>query len=396
MLSRISETAAGPVTRPRTASRRSVTDPPAVLVELLEPTGIRFNGNRPWDIRIHDPAVYDRVLRDGSLGLGECYMEGGWDSDRLDETFHHLLSHDLDASIHGIARLRFAALWLGHVLTNRQSRSRAFEVGERHYDIGNDIYEAMLDSSMSYSCGYWEHAEDLEQAQQAKLALACRKLMLEPGQHLLDIGCGWGGMARYAAEHYGVRVTGITVSKEQQRVAQERCQGLPVEIRLCDYRDLDGRFDRIVSIGMFEHVGPKNYRTFFDVTRRLLIDEGLFLLHTIGNNRTCPTTDAWIDKYIFPNGKVPSAQEIARAIEPFYVLEDWHNFGQDYDRTVMAWWRNFESAWPQLRDKYGGEFYRMWKYYLHCCAGFFRSRQGQLWQIVLSKRSHRGMYRSVR
>jgi len=395
-MSRISQTAAPHPAASRTTTRHAVNEPPAILAELLEPTGVRFNGDQPWDIRVHDPALYDRVLRDGSLGLGESYMAGGWDSDQLDETFNRLLAYDLDERIHGVARLRFAMLWLGHLLMNRQSRARAFQVGERHYDIGNDIYEAMLDSSMSYSCGYWADAEDLEQAQQAKLELTCRKLQLEPGQRLLDIGCGWGGLARYAAERYGVEVTGITVSKEQQRLAQDRCQGLPVEIKLCDYRDLNGRFERIVSIGMFEHVGPKNYRTFFDVTRRLLDDEGLFLLHTIGTNRTTATTDAWIDKYIFPNGRVPSAQRINRAMEPYFVFDDWHNFGQDYDRTLMAWWQNFDAAWPELRAKYGTEFYRMWKYYLHCCAGFFRARQGQLWQIVLSTRKRKDVYRSLR
>jgi len=404
MLSRTSETATGrPAQRPMTipisgaiATSPRAASPPAILVELLEPTGVRFNGDQPWDIRIHDPSVYDRVLRDGSLGLGESYMEGGWDSDQLDETFHRLLAHDVDEAIHGLARLRFAALWLGHVLTNRQSRARAFQVGEQHYDIGNDIYTAMLDSSMSYSCGYWEHARTLEDAQQAKLDLTCRKLMLEPGQRLLDIGCGWGGLARFAAERHGVEVTGVTVSREQQRLAQERCRGLPVDIRLCDYRDLDGRFDRIVSIGMFEHVGPKNYQTYFGITNRLLTDDGLFLLHTIGNNRTCSTTDGWIDKYIFPNGKIPSAREIAQALERYFVVDDWHNFGPDYDRTLMAWWQNFDAAWPALRAKYGEVLYRMWKYYLHSCAGYFRSRQGQLWQIVLSKRTRQTVYRSVR
>jgi len=253
---------------------------------------------------------------------------------------------------------------------------------------------------MNYSCGYWQHADDLEQAQQAKLDLICRKLGLAPGQRVLDIGCGWGAMSQHAAAYHGVEVVGITVSREQARLARERCEGLPVEILLLDYRELPERFgaefDRIVSVGMFEHVGPKNYRTYFDVATRLLRDDGLFLLHTIGNSRTWPTTDAWIDKYIFPNGKIPSAQEIAAAIEPYLVFEDWHNFGLDYDRTLMAWWQNFDTAWPELRGRYDDRFYRMWKYYLHCCAGFFRSRQGQLWQIVLGKRVGRVPYRSVR
>ena len=380
--------------------RRRKRSPPRVLSRLLDPADVHFDGGRPWDIQVHDDALYGRVLRDGSLGLGEAYMDGAWDSEQLDETFTRLLSLELDVALHGIARLRFASAWLGHRLINRQSRTRAFKVGEHHYDIGNDVYRAMLDSQMNYSCGYWQHADDLEQAQQAKLDLICRKLGLAPGQRVLDIGCGWGAMSQYAAAYHGVEVVGITVSREQARLARERCEGLPVEILLLDYRELPERFgaefDRIVSVGMFEHVGPKNYRAYFDVATRLLRDDGLFLLHTIGNSRTWPTTDAWIDKYIFPNGKIPSAQEIAAAIEPYLVFEDWHNFGLDYDRTLMAWWQNFDTAWPELRGRYDDRFYRMWKYYLHCCAGFFRSRQGQLWQIVLGKRVGRVPYRSVR
>jgi len=369
---------------------------PRLLTELLQSTGVCINGDRPWDMQMYDPSVYDRVLRDGSLGLGESYMAGLWDSAQLDETFTRLLSHDLDRRIHGLARLRFLALWLSHVVTNRQSRARAFQVGEHHYDIGNDVYAAMLDETLSYSCGYWAEADDLATAQQAKLDLICRKLELREGQDLLDIGCGWGALCRHAAVHYGARVTGITVSKEQGRLAEERCAGLPVTIRLMDYRDLEGQFDHIVSVGMFEHVGPKNYRTFFRTVARLLRDEGLFLLHTIGDAVTVPTPDPWVDRYIFPNGKTPSAQQLARALEGVFLIEDWHNFGQDYDRTLMAWWRRFDAAWPTLQPSYGDTFYRMWKYYLHSCAGFFRSRQGQLWQLVLTKRTHRGTYRSIR
>ncbi|WP_242470252.1 cyclopropane fatty acyl phospholipid synthase [Thiococcus pfennigii] len=360
---------------PRAMGRR----PPQILADLIAPTGVRFNGDQPWDIRIHDDSVYARALRHGTLGFGEAYMDGAWDSERLDETITRLLSHDLDTRIHGVAKLRFALGWLREVLVNRQSKARAFQVGEHHYDIGNDVYRAMLDSTMSYSCGYWEQAVDLEQAQQAKLALIARKLELVPGQRVLDIGCGWGGLSQYLAAHQGVEVVGITISRDQQRLAEARCAGLPVEIRLMDYRDLPQRdgtgFDRIVSVGMFEHVGPKNYPAYFATAARLLRDEGLFLLHTIGAYRTMPTPDPWIDRYIFPNGRVPAAQQIARAIEPHFLLEDWHNFGQDYDRTLMAWWHNFDAAWPQLRSaRYDERFYRMWKYYLLSCAGMFRAR----------------------
>jgi cyclopropane-fatty-acyl-phospholipid synthase len=323
-------------------------------------------------------------------------MDGAWESERLDETFYRLLSADLERHLTRVARIQFLGLFLKSVLLNRQSRARAFQVGEHHYDIGNDVYTAMLDPTMSYSCAYWKDAETLEQAQLAKLRLTCDKLQLRAGEKLLDIGCGWGGLARFAAENYGVEVTGITVSKEQQKLARERCAGLPVTIELMDYRDIQGRFDKVVSVGMFEHVGPKNYPAYFAAVDRVMAPDGLFLLHTIGNYDTTHTTDAWIDRYIFPNGKAPSARQIASSVEPEFIIEDWHNFGQDYDRTLMAWWRNLDAAWPELADKYGERFYRMFKYYLNSCAGYFRSRQGQLWQLVLSKRSRREIYRSLR
>jgi cyclopropane-fatty-acyl-phospholipid synthase len=376
--------------------RSSRPEPPAVLRDLVASAGVRFNGDAPWDIQVYDERVYRMILTHGSLGFGEAYMDGLWESARMDELFHRLLRADIDEKIGRWTRLRLLAEILRHSLFNLQSSRRAFQVGEQHYDIGNDVFEAMLDPTMSYSCGYWDHASDLAQAQHDKLDLICRKLELQRGERLLEIGCGWGGLASFAARNYGVEVVGITVSKEQQRLARERCAGLPVTIELMDYRDLEGQYDKVVSVGMFEHVGPKNYPAYFDVAQRALKDDGLFLLHTIGNYITSPKTDAWIDKYIFPNGKLPSAKELAAAMERRFVIEDWHNFGPDYDRTLMAWWENFDRAWPALEGKYSKRFYRMWKYYLTSCAGFFRSRQGQLWQLVLSKRQRTPVYRSIR
>jgi cyclopropane-fatty-acyl-phospholipid synthase len=370
--------------------------PPKVLEKLVGEAGIRFNGDAPWDIQVHDPEVYQRILSQGSLGFGEAYMDGLWECERLDELFHLLLSFDINEKIHGITRLRFLAEILRHRLFNLQSAKRAFLVGQQHYDIGNDVFEAMLDSSMSYSCGFWAEADTLEHAQYNKLDLICRKLELRPGDHLLDIGCGWGSMAHHAAEHYGVTVTGITVSSEQQKLAQARCRDLPVKIELMDYRTLEGHFDKIVSIGMFEHVGPKNYTAYFNKVREILEDHGLFLLHTIGDHATSHGTDPWIDRYIFPNGKLPSALQLTATLEGRFLIEDWHNFGTDYDLTLMAWWRNFDAAWGELKRRYDQRFYRMWKYYLMCCAGMFRAKQGQLWQLVLTKRSRPGVYRSLR
>lgn len=370
--------------------------PPPILRDLAAEADVRFNGNRPWDIQVFHPSVYRRILMQGSLGFGESFVDGLWTSKRLDETICRLLSRNVEERVNRRTRLRWVSALLKNLLFNRQSRRRAFQVGERHYDIGNDVYSAMLDPTMSYSCGYWARAEDLQQAQQAKLDLICHKLNLRPGLHLLDIGCGWGGLARHAAEHYGVRVDGITVSREQLTLARERCRGLPVRLELMDYRDLKGSYDRVVSVGMFEHVGPKNYAVFFDTVDRVLKEQGIFLLHTIGEHADTAATDPWIDKYIFPNGKLPSTGRLATAFQPHFILEDWHSFGHDYDLTLMAWWKRFDAAWPSLQARYDESFYRMWKYYLHSCAGFFRSRQGQLWQLVMTKRPRTAVYRSLR
>ena len=381
-------------------ARGRSTEPPAILAELVAQAGVRFNGDRPWDIRVHDAETYHRTLTRGSLGFGEAYMDGLWDTAQLDELFNRLLRADINHKIRVLPRLRLLLAGLGSVLThnllNRQAGRRAYEVGERHYDIGNDIYQAMLDPSMSYSCGYWAEADNLLDAQLAKLDLICRKLELQPGERLLDIGCGWGGLASHAARHYGVEVLGITISREQVKLARQRCAGLPVSIELRDYREQQGRFDKIVSVGMFEHVGPKNYAAYFDTVRRLLAADGLFLLHTIGDFETSNVNDPWIDRYIFPNSVLPSVRHIATVLEPELVLRDWHEFGADYDPTLMAWWENFDAAWPTLCGRYDERFYRMWKYYLHVCAGLFRSGQGQLWQVVFSRRGQHVGYRSVR
>ena len=381
----------------RFASGERQSSPPRVLQELLSEAGIRINGEAAWDLTVHDTALYYRVLRDGSLGFGEAYMDGLWDCPRIDELICRLLSIDADEKISGWRRMLLLGEILRHRLLNLQSPARAWQVGELHYDIGNDVFSAMLDPTMSYSCAYWHNANNLKEAQEGKLDMICRKLELHHGERLLEIGCGWGGLAQYAARHHGVEVLGLTVSREQQALALKRCDGLPVRIELMDYRNLQADpFDKIVSVGMFEHVGGKNYPMFFDTARRLLRRDGLFLLHTIGNYKTAPTTDRWVDRYIFRNGKLPSASEIATVIEDRFLIEDWHNFGIDYDLTLMAWWDNFNRAWPALRSRYSERFYRMWKYYLLMCAGYFRSRQGQLWQLVLSHRSRGDVYRSVR
>lgn len=360
------------------------------IAELLAKADVRLGGNRPWDIRLNDARVPDRVLAAGNLGLGEAYMYGQWTCERLDEFFERVLRARLDEQIEPLRLMLHA---LKAKLFNRQTARRAWQVGEQHYDIGNDLYEAMLDRRMTYTCGYWQNgARTLDEAQEHKLDMICRKLGLKPGMRLLDIGCGWGSLMGFAAERYGVTCVGVTISKEQAELGAERYRHLPVEFRLQDYRELDERFDRIASVGMFEHVGPKNYRAYFEVANRCLDDHGLFLLHTIGKNRRGTHSDPWIDKYIFPNGELPTIGQIADASGDMFVAEDLHNFGADYDRTLMAWYANFVAAWPKLQAKMGERFFRMWSYYLLSCAGGFRAREIQLWQWVLSKRGVPGGY----
>lgn len=364
------------------------------IVTLLERADIRINGTRSWDIHIHQNDFYRRLLRGGSLAFGESYMDGWWEAERLDLLVEKLLRAGLKEKIKYNWRWMISTLPEIFINTNRQSK--AFEIGQKHYDIGNDLYQKMLDKKMVYTCAYWKDARTLDEAQEAKLDLVCKKIGLKSGQHVLDIGCGWGSFAKFAAERYGAEVTGVTVSREQKRLGDELCRGLPVEIRLQDYRELVGKFDHIVSLGMFEHVGVKNYRTYFQVAGRCLKDDGLFLLQTIGFNWSVRTIDPWMGKYIFPKSVLPSIAQIARACEKLFVIEDIHNFGVDYAKTTRAWFENFDSAWSALKDKYDERFYRMWKFYLLTCVGMFNARYTELWQIVLSKKGVLGGYESKR
>lgn len=376
----------GPVPLPDTRCRR-------VIEQLLDGSGVTLNGQSPWDIQVHHPDFFSRVLHQGTLGLGEAYMDGWWECERIDEMACHLLMHGLGERAHTPSERLMYRLQTGFF--NLQSKARAYIVGEAHYDLGNDLFERMLDPTMCYSCGYWKDASDLHQAQRAKLDLVARKLQIEPGMRVLDIGCGWGSFAEHAARHYQAEVTGITISKEQAVLARERCHGLPVEILLQDYRDLDGHYDRVVSIGMFEHVGHRNYVTYFRTVERLLDSNGLFLLHTIGSNNSDITADPWVNKYIFPNGVLPSAVHIARAAEGHLLLEDWQNFGADYDHTLMAWLTNFDAHWHEIATRYNERVRRMFRYYLSVCAGAFRARDLQLWQTVFS-RGRAGRYDAPR
>jgi len=372
-----------------------------IVKSLLSSAGVIVNGPGDADIQIKNNDFYKRVLREGSLGLGESYMDGWWEVKKLDEFIYRVLNSSLEEKVKTVNT--FVQL-LGVLLLNPGKKSKAFEVGERHYDLGNDLFQKMLDKRMVYSCGYWKDAQNLNESQEAKFDLICRKLNLKSGMKVLDIGCGWGGFCRYAAENYGVEILGVTVSKEQVEFASDYCKGLNVKINLIDYRDLnslktaknDLLFDRIVSVGMFEHVGFKNYKTYMQVAHNHLKEDGLFLLHTIGNNKSVKANEPWSEKYIFPNSHLPSIKQIGGAIENLFVMEDWHNFGAYYDKTLMAWFENFDRNWDELSSNYDERFYRMWKYYLLSSAGSFRARNVQLWQIVLSKKGVHTGYQSLR
>ncbi len=366
-----------------------------LFTEELKKAGITVNGTQPYDIHVLDERVYVRVFLHGTLGFGEAYMDGWWTCEDM---------AGLTARVMRAGTIKHAQNFPDKVLSltqkafNLQSIEKATEVGEKHYDIGNDLYAAMLDKRLVYTCGYWRNAKTLDEAQEDKLRLICEKLSLKPGQRILGVGCGWGSFAKYAAEQYGVSVVGITISNEQLTLGKELCKGLPVDLRFLDYRDVQKEFpepfDHIVSIGMFEHVGPKNYGVYMKTLSKVLKPAGLFLLHTIGGGGA----DPWFNKYIFPGGYLPRMEEIIQATRDTFVIEDWHNFGPDYDRTLSAWYENFNTVWPTLKatGKYDERFYRMWRFYLLSCAGSFRAREPQLWQVVLSPTGVSGGYKSIR
>lgn len=362
--------------------------------EILADTGISINGTNPWDIEVRKEDFYRRVVRYGSIGLGESYMDGWWECESLPELFSRLIPSAPEMKLG--KNLKALLFLFQSVVLNPGRSSKAFQIGERHYDIGNELYRLMLDKRMVYSCAYWKDADNLDDAQEAKLDLICRKLGLRPGERVLDIGCGWGSFAKYAAERYGVRVVGITVSKEQAELGRHLCEGLPVEIRLQDYRDVRERFDHIVSVGMFEHVGYRNYRTYMETAGRCLNEGGLFLLHTIGSSTSSSTGDPWVNRYIFPNSMIPSIRQISGAAEGIFVIEDIHNFGAYYERTLAEWLGNFDMSWEKLKENYDERFHRMWRYYLQVFMGAFRARYLHVWQIVLSGKGVPGGYQSVR
>ncbi len=356
-----------------------------LIEKLLSFAGIRINGDNPYDFKVNDSSVYHRLVTNADFELGQTYMEGLWDCEQLDEFINKILCANLDQKVR--EDYKTALMILRARLFNVQNKKLSAKVAEKHYDLGDDLFQAMLDKRLAYSCGYWKNAGNLDEAQENKLELICRKIGLKPGMRVLDLGCGWGSFAKYAAEKHEVSVVGYNISKEQVRLANSLCLGLPVEIRQKDYRDAEGSYDAIVSVGFFEHVGSKNYRTYMEIVDRCLKPDGISLLHTIGLNESNVPMTSWSDKYIFPNGQLPSVSQIAKSMEGLLVFVDLENFGSDYDKTLMCWYDNFNSAWPSLREQYGDRFYRMWRYYLLSSAGGFRCRRNQLWHVVMTKPS---------
>lgn len=371
-----------------------------LLTQYLDSADIVINGNAPCDIRVHDERMYKRLMFEPSLAAGEAYMEGWWDCDRLDDLFYRLCRLNLDRKIY--SKWHMAIYSIIYKFINFQTRMRSKAVAERHYNLGNDFYRDMLGETMSYTCAYWKEAQSLDDAQRAKFDLICRKAELKPKERVLDLGCGWGSLSKYMAEKYECEVVAVNISTEQVEYAKALTKGLPVEVFLCDYRDANiynsgGKpFDKVVSVGLCEHIGHKNYRAFMKLVAENMRETGLFLLHTIGRNNSTPYLDPWIDKYIFPNGILPSVKLLAGAAEDYFIIEDLHNFGADYDKTLMAWQNNFQRSWPKYADQYGMTFYRLWNYYLLSCAGAFRARGMQLWQFVLSPKGILGGYESPR
>lgn len=373
--------------RRASAVSRGAASAETLVRELFDRAGIAIGEPGPGNIQVHDGRFYERLVRDASIGMGESYMDGWWDSDAVDVLIERILRAGLQQTVTGSRRLQL--LTAKALLLNPQSRFHSRRSVQAHYDIGNDLFTRMLDPRMIYSCGYWRNAATLAEAQEAKLDLVCRKLGLESGMRVLDIGCGWGGFAAYAAERYGCSVVGVTLSRDQVTLGREMWKHLDVDLRLADYRDAGGTYDRVASIGMVEHVGPKNHRRFMEVVDRTLVDDGIALVHTIGAKRTRRHGTPFVEKYVFPNAVAPSLAQIGAATEGLFVIEDLHNIGPDYDLTLMAWWENFDRAYPDLKATYDERFYRMWKFYLLAAAGASRSRDGQVFQLVLTKPGRR-------
>lgn len=350
----------------------------------------------PIHLIIHNANTYDRILTFGALGFCEAYMEGWWDEEngQLFELLGLLnRNHVIDKARENITIPLILQVVKQRLKTLPILIQNSRKNVQHHYDLGNEFYRIFLDPTMTYSCGYrLQETDSLEQMQLQKYDLICRKLELQPGESLIDIGCGWGGMLIYAAEHYGVSGTGITLSVEQARLAQERIEqrGLSdrIQILLKDYREVQGQYDKLVSIGMFEHVGKGNFMTFMQKSAELLTPQGIGLLHTI-TTESNERNGAWVDKYIFPGGYAPQFHELTQALwATKLVVAHCENLKPHYAETLKRWAQNFMGNRTQiaaLDPAYDERFLRMWHMYLQSFEASFRYGNLQVYQLLFYK-----------
>ncbi len=364
-----------------------------LVTNLFNSAGVKINGDNPWDIQVNNDRFYRRTLR-GSLGFGESYMDGDWDVQQLDELFSRIIRTNLTGS--GMVKINRLWLDLKSRLVNLQSRRGSMAIVETHYDLDHQLYEKFLGPYNQYTCCFFKRATTLEDAEKEKLEMLCNKLALGPEDKVLDIGCGWGGFARYAAETRGCHVTGVSISTEQIAYAREFTDGLAVDIVKADYRDLPdiypaGHFDKVLICGMIEHVGYKNYRGIMLVIDQVMKDDGHFLLHTIGNSQDTTVCDPWLEKYIFRNSMLPSIAQLAGAFQDIFVVQAWENYGHYYAPTLAAWYEKFERNWDSIKEikalkPFDEKFRRMFDYYLLSCKAGFETEFINLWQVVLTKK----------
>jgi cyclopropane-fatty-acyl-phospholipid synthase len=358
---------------------------------FLNECEIQIDGANQGDIIVKDDRFYSMCINYGELGFGESYMYGYWDSKNLYETLYNGIKNCHKVSYMNLNSIAFNR-YFNNMFYNNQTIDKASADVQAHYNKGNDLYERMLDkTNMQYTCGFFQDTNDLETAQIQKLNIIAQKLNLKPGEKLLDIGCGWGNLINFMTTNYGVKGIGITISSEQLKFCKEKYKdNKNAEFLLIDYRNIpdDMKFDKIVSVGMFEHVGKKNFEEYFDIVYKHLNDDGLALIHTMGQQSKMINATAhseWIDKYIFPGGEIPDWEDLSKIISKRFFIHDWHNFGKYYARTFEAWYNNINKRWNEIPN-YNEEFRRMWNFYLVSFIVNFDLCRLLLFQILISKK----------
>jgi cyclopropane-fatty-acyl-phospholipid synthase len=348
------------------------------------------HGEPSAEMILHRPAALLRMLRNPAVAVGEAYMDGDWDPGEggLPRVFEVIARNHRNVERGGLRGwLARARSWLGEIHPPGRSQRNV----KAHYDLDEPLFRRFLDADLHYSCAYFERPDlGLEEAQQAKCRHIARKLLLQPGEHVLDIGSGWGGLALHLARSADVRVTGLTLSQDQYRTACRRAldTGLADRVRfeLCDYRQHQGQYDAIASVGMFEHVGRPQYPRFFAHAARLLRPGGRMLLHTIGRSGPPAHTNHWIRKYIFPGGYIPALSEIMPAVERSgLVLSDLEVLRLHYAETLRHWNQRFQASRPEFAARLGERFCRMWEFYLQICEAMFRWGDLVVFQLQLAR-----------